>query len=245
MLEVLITNGCSLTCGEELSAPGRDGWPNLLARALGLRLINLSQEGGSNARVVRTTVAALARSPELCARALVLVLWTEPDRSEYCVTDDGGGQPLALLSSEEHWRQIGPWLNRRGGPRPVRRYYASLWDEQGQRADFLLRWAMLVSHMRVLGCVDRYALGYPPTQYGSLRDGAWLGLSTDHIMGGLEPGFDDSFLGLTWHDDRGPGGHPLVRSHARWATTLETWLRSDRVIGARLPTPEPSHSENS
>jgi hypothetical protein len=86
MIKLLITNGCSMTAGYELDSPSTQSWPVLPAQKLNVELVNMGLSGGSNRRIVRTTVSTL---PALCAErsilpeeALVLCTWTRPGRTE-------------------------------------------------------------------------------------------------------------------------------------------------------------------
>ncbi len=85
-VRLVVTNGCSFTHGTSLAEPERTCWPRVLADALDAPLVNLAAGGGSNHRLVRTTVEQL---PQVVDRAgctpqetLFVAMWTELARSE-------------------------------------------------------------------------------------------------------------------------------------------------------------------
>jgi hypothetical protein len=247
MIRLLMTNGCSLTRGEELTRPEAEAWPVLLADRLGVRLINLARDGGSNRRVVRTSALALRRlaaergyRPE---EVLFLALWTHPDRTEYydpegpvpAPAPDAGVRATphpSLTDEEDRWRPIGPWLRDRRH-RPVRAFYRRLWSEQGQLSSFFLDWTALDAVLERDGFVARYAFGYPFAGTNRLPAAlpstvAFAGtIDETRVYGGLEDRTETSFLELTWDFPRGPGMHPLADSHALLADTFTVWLHSD------------------
>jgi len=51
----LVVNGCSYTYGHGIANPIRDAWPSIVARELGVPLINLALPGQSNYKIQRRT----------------------------------------------------------------------------------------------------------------------------------------------------------------------------------------------
>ncbi len=52
----LYFNGCSLTAGDELSAPQTEAWPALVADSLSATFLNDAALGGANDRIIYKTV---------------------------------------------------------------------------------------------------------------------------------------------------------------------------------------------
>jgi len=86
---ILYANGCSYTSGCELEGPNvgdsqynKDrAWPSILAKKLGAKVINESKAGGSNDRIVRTTLDWILNNSST-EELLVVIGWTDPYRSE-------------------------------------------------------------------------------------------------------------------------------------------------------------------
>lgn len=74
---MLYVNGDSFTYGTGVDS--KDTWPSLLAEKLDLNLVNDAVPGGSNARVIRTTLAFLARHQP----SLVVIAWSSFLRTEW------------------------------------------------------------------------------------------------------------------------------------------------------------------
>lgn len=63
-------------------------WGKNVADKLNLTLVNDSTGGGSNARIVRTTMDFVRTlSPEQRKQTLVIIGWSVPDRNEICIND--------------------------------------------------------------------------------------------------------------------------------------------------------------
>lgn len=111
---LLLANGDSFTYGHGLSAlgtkprnwPGRksnhvdrncryaleNGWPALLSKQLGYDLANISREGSSNDRMVRTTLQYLAKHGH--RDTLVIIGWSQPSRREVHIDSEITETPL-------------------------------------------------------------------------------------------------------------------------------------------------------
>jgi hypothetical protein len=114
----LLAVGCSHMAGSEIEGAGytdrsktnlSKAWPGQVARKLNLNYINLSQPGGSNEYIVRTTVefvsnwVAQGRDP---SELLVVLGWTTQERLEF--TWEGrhihwanGANPKAFMSNND------------------------------------------------------------------------------------------------------------------------------------------------
>jgi hypothetical protein len=83
------TNGDSWTYGSELKDKTK-AWPLLVAESLGHELCNSSFPGGSNERIVRTTVHDCLKFVQEGRRPLVLIAWTQLHRFELPMANSNG-----------------------------------------------------------------------------------------------------------------------------------------------------------
>lgn len=238
MIKLLVANGCSMTAGDELDSPETRAWPVLLAQALGVDLVNMGLSGGSNRRIVRTTVAML---PTLCRErsvtpeeTLVLCTWTRPDRTE--LFDPGFTKPRPF-EADLNWRGLGPFITDRRD-KQARAFYRHLWSEDGQIGSFVLDWILLDSFLRLRGYASRYAFAYrdvttlPPLPLRGLPDQ----IDRKTVFGGFPVGQGMSFDDMTLDLPRASRNHPLAEGHALFARMLTAWLAADPDVGPRLPT---------
>jgi hypothetical protein len=65
-------------------------WPCYLQEKLGIeQLTNLAAGGGSNARIVRTTIDyVMSLTPEQCQETMIVIGWTVSERDEICIGKD-------------------------------------------------------------------------------------------------------------------------------------------------------------
>lgn len=87
MVDIVYANGDSWSWGSELgdeSQHYRDNhsYPGLIAKHLGLDLVNRSKPGGSNQRLFRTTIHDVSKLLLENKKPLVLLTWTEVHRFE-------------------------------------------------------------------------------------------------------------------------------------------------------------------
>lgn len=237
MAKLLIANGCSVTLGTECDKPARDSWPAVLADLLGLPLANLACNGGSNRRLVRTTVSNLDR---VCrdagvevSDALVMCMWTGLDRSEYFrprKPDPGGNLDRRPdLPYEAQWFRIGAW--RVDEDEGTAAYYRHLSDDTGATVNWLLDWLTLDGFLRARGATARYAYAWHLLQCFKNRPEG----EVSELLELLDPatiyGGQVWTEGTSFHDINvaagfafGPNGHPLAEAHANFAGLLAKWL---------------------
>lgn len=65
-------------------------WPCYLQEKLGIeQLTNLAAGGGSNARIMRTTIDyVMSLTPEQCSETMIVIGWTVSERDEICIGKD-------------------------------------------------------------------------------------------------------------------------------------------------------------
>jgi len=128
--DILYTNGCSWTHGSELIDPDYENpnhfaakheeyrlshfWPKLLANKLGLDLQDASHPGGSNDRILRTTIQDVSRLIEQGRRPFVVVAWSQLQRFELpegpkgefwrsFVSPKNPGEPRVAMDTWREW----------------------------------------------------------------------------------------------------------------------------------------------
>lgn len=216
-VRLLVVNGCSMAYGDELPHREEQCWAALLARGLGVELVNLGACAGSNHRLVRVTVEQLARlarqrglRPE---EILFLGMWTSINRFEV-LTDEP--DPRAGLPDlpDGGWRRIHvSYIDRRD--RLSRIWYRELQSESGDRSEFLLNWVLLDAWLARQGYRYGFLWAYDPDpatfeefpQYDSRRLLTRMIGSDSRPLGGPSLYSVGKTLG-----DLGPDGHPLVHS---------------------------------
>lgn len=228
-IRLLVANGCSFTWGDELAE--RDhAWPHVLGRQLGVDVVNLGICGGSNRRMVRTTVAALpgiaAERGLPAASVLYLVMWASVERFEFFDPDDtdaGGRSPW--LPGDERWHRVLPWAARRRD-RISRMFYRHMYSDQGAIETFLADWVLAQSFLELSGF--RYGFlaarpllrGFdPPQRLLRLLDPA-------HVLGGAAGMDQYAMQEVTMgRHEYGPRGHPLTAAHLEYTRTVITpWV---------------------
>ena len=86
---ILYANGCSITVGDEISDDDkichRFSYSGLVANHFNYTLINQAQRGGSNNRIIRTSMDFLSNyiNAESKEKIFVLIGWTSPERMEF------------------------------------------------------------------------------------------------------------------------------------------------------------------
>jgi Family of unknown function (DUF6071) len=236
VIKLLVANGCSYTRGVELADPATQSWPCILSQLLGIEFVNLGCGGGSNRRIVRTTVALL---DDICRdksvapdEVLVLCLWTDTARHEY-YEPHTKEHPLSKnrpeLPDELHWHRLTPQFAA-AGRRSSIAFYENLWSEDGSMTNFFLDWVMLDGFLRGAGYTARYGYAWEDVIASKIskpaRRFARL-LNAETVYGGLPPRKGCTFREVADDYPFGPGHHPLQEGHACFAKTLANWLVSD------------------
>lgn len=98
MINLVYTNGDSWTYGSELQDRST-AWPWLVAKSLEHELCNTATPGGTNDKIVRTTVEDCIRFVRAGQRPLVLIAWTQLHRFEL---------PIASSNGENYYNFVNP-----------------------------------------------------------------------------------------------------------------------------------------
>jgi hypothetical protein len=235
MINLLVANGCSLVRGAELDDPAREAWPALLAARLGVPVVNLGCDCGSNRRIVRTTVTNLDRVCREAGvpvdQAMVVCMWTGLDRAEFCrpgTPDHGGpGHVRPALPHEDSWLRTGNW--RIGLDQQSTAYYRHVWTQPGAAVNWLLDWLLLDGYLRARGTGVRYLYGWDTAPAKPTQQEQELMSTIDlaNVYGGRLSSAGNSFVDLSRAHGFpfGPAHHPLAAAHQYLAEQLTAWLR--------------------
>jgi hypothetical protein len=201
-----------------------------VADGLGADCVNLAVGGGSNARLLRTSVSAL---PGLLASGvpahdvLFVAMWTELSRTE--VRGPDAARDLPDEEDDMQWKRIGRW-GADAGDKQSELYYRHLQNDDGDLENFLVRWVVLDAFLFRLGvrAVYCFAWDFLPDDGFTRHPSLTAQLDEDRLLGGFQSCGEVSFGAVV--RDRfaaGPGRHPLQEGHRHYAEEyLLPWLRS-------------------
>lgn len=123
----LVVNGCSWTYCQGLEKPQEQGWPALVAKQLGVKVVNLAVRGCGNDSIQRRTYEYVYENLPTNSKPLFVVAWsqywrkeawqksyyTDPNHNDYAIISLPDSKPntdleRALLenwSNEDHYRR--------------------------------------------------------------------------------------------------------------------------------------------
>ena len=78
----LVTNGCSFTYCQGLDNPREQGWPALVAKKLGVPVVNLALKGCGNDSIHRRTYEYVYENLPTGSKPLVIIGWSQYWRQE-------------------------------------------------------------------------------------------------------------------------------------------------------------------
>jgi hypothetical protein len=78
----LVTNGCSFTYCQGLEKPSEQGWPALVAKQLGVPIVNLALMGCGNDSIHRRTYEYVYENLPTGSKPLVIIGWSQYWRQE-------------------------------------------------------------------------------------------------------------------------------------------------------------------
>jgi hypothetical protein len=81
--KILLSNGCSWVNGAGLSNREIQRWSYHLSKKLNMEDINISSEGASNDKILRTTIEWLKENKDKFSDVLVVIGWTQMTRTEF------------------------------------------------------------------------------------------------------------------------------------------------------------------
>jgi len=89
----LVVNGCSYTYGHGISDPVQNAWPSLVAKKLGVPLINLGLPGQSNHAIKRRTLRYFFKDLYNHNNPFYIHAYTQSQRREIYLSTDYNGEP--------------------------------------------------------------------------------------------------------------------------------------------------------
>jgi hypothetical protein len=85
----LVVNGCSWTYGQGLEDPKTQGWPALLAKKLGVEVVNLAVNGCGNGSIHRRTYEYVYENLPTGSKPFFVIAWSQYWRKETWVNKFG------------------------------------------------------------------------------------------------------------------------------------------------------------
>jgi hypothetical protein len=242
MTRLLVVNGCSFARGAELAEPEHESWPAILARELGIGVVNLACDGGSNRRAVRTTVqhltAVRAAHRLEYDQILFVAMWTALSRNEYYDSgiEDGPVRPdlgvRPALPEELHWQRVADWKAAEGD-KPSKAYLRHLFSTTGETVNFFVDWLLLEHHLTGLGVPSRFTFAWEilPDPVPAEAVPLIRALRADLVYGQLPPRPADTFREMVFGKvPFGHWDHPLREGHQHFAEAMLNWLTADERL---------------
>ena len=213
----ILAIGCSFTYGAELpdcdldtlyikKRPSNLAYPSLLGKLYDAEVVNLSVPGGSNGRIFRLAIDAVA----LDHYDLVICGWTDHCRADFRYNNND--LPTTALST---WATDQfPWLSH---------YYKYHHEYNHSWQVWLTQLLALQSHFKHIGQKYIFLSMHEP-----LYGGAKL---FKHVSDQIDPTYYigwPKFGMTTFMGDcpKGPGGHPLELGHQRIAERIDEHIRN-------------------
>ncbi|MBV9575584.1 MAG: hypothetical protein JO149_03070, partial [Gammaproteobacteria bacterium] len=239
----LLVNGCSMCYGSELfedsttklcidnQARLAASWSGLLGKQLGFeRVVNLGYPGGSNDRILRTTMAWIlnwltCHSPRntLC----VIIGWSGPMRREFYINDE--------------WRQLIPYHDYADASAALlnRAYREIAWSEYESAIRFSTQLLSLQSFLQ------QHKIPYlffdAITSFAQINEDSGYALNSylPHILKQFYFNFNmakgDMASQLhTIHEAKHT--HPNQSGHLAWAQKLATYINDEKLFPVLSPT---------
>jgi len=97
----LVVNGCSWTYGQGLEDPTTQAWPALVAKELGIPVVNLAVRGSGNDAIHRRTYEYIYENLSTNSNPLVIIAWSQLWRREGWY-EDGFGRTIQDYKGVSH-----------------------------------------------------------------------------------------------------------------------------------------------
>lgn len=243
---ILYANGCSMTYGAELREDPathmclddayreKHSWPGVLGELLGAdRVVNDAISGGSNDRILRTTMQSVSRllREHPADEILVAVAWSSPNRREFCsnrILHEGHGDPWIQM--------LHNWTNTAFPSHAElhRIYFRHFWNDLEDAARFVTQVVSLQSYLACSGVRYVFCKAMEVPHPVAIKEAGCTDLARQ-----VDP---DRFLG--WGDQHlqmhcyckhtlgvklGPRQHPLEEGHVAWAREIKAFVEGRSI----------------
>lgn len=199
---MLYTVGDSFTYGQELQNRYRDAWPTLLARQLGMELVNDGRPGAGNEFIVKRTIQAVSKFKP----SLVVIAWSSCGRQEH--SDDWGvydiwpGCSSRVFDDEQlgHRKELIKYITlNNNAEHEYRRWLRNVILLQSFLQNHKIDYIMC----NVFDNQHRFGKFYKDNQgyYELIDETKFIGWP------------NDGFVQWVYETPHGPGGHPLEQGH--------------------------------
>jgi hypothetical protein len=212
-----------MTMGAELADPGRTTFAALVASHFGLDLFNAGYGGGSNDRILRTTLMWLSEYFQDGGKPddlFVLIGWTGPDRREVGLSEEEG-----TLNPNFFWRNVHMY-SRLADSTPdldqLRKIIIrSFWSDRESMTRFLVAANALQGVLASYGIRYLFVHSVPACPVHPELAAIAGSINAGRFFRFLEPQGD--FFSLSrdvWRVPMGPSQHPLEEGHLHWSGLL-------------------------
>ena len=219
-------------------------WAKHLADKLNLNLINDSAGGGSNDRIVRTTVDYVRNlTPEQRSRTLIIIGWTLSIRNEICVKDKQSVPNWYRFNATRKFSETLTFDHTLSSAQveQIDKVY-KLWMtdifNDYERVQSYFQGVYLLSNLLENLGIRYYFFNALPLWYfvsdemvGEIQNnlGSWLGWHNNHTNIQAIDSTMQHFV--REHNYKiASGGHPLVEAHATWAEELLRELTTKNIL---------------
>lgn len=202
----LVVNGCSYTYGHGIDNPTKDGWPALVAKELGVPLINLAFPGQGNQAIFRKTMNYFLHDLGNDNNPFYIHAYTQSARRElYHATDKWGG-PLQIYRLIDGSDDTGT---------PLMKEALLQTDDYGYCLFELEKWQQWVAINSLLDAhnVNHFHTNYMPQTDGNTVE--WFDTNFFHIKANIEshPGKLKNFNVVTKELPKTPCQHETEKGH--------------------------------
>lgn len=218
---ILYTNGCSMTEGAELEEPKKYSWPTCLANSLNRQVVNQGCSGGSNERILRTSISWLSKylnNKKDPMNLFVVIGWTSFSRVEYIVN----GNWFNFLPKQ-------PPLPKH--IQPIQDFYAKyIIDELRDNTYSILNILSMQSWLKVNNISYLFFDALHGSYNKKYEDVQQM---MDQVDVKRYYTFDNHYYCMWSFCDnyaRGLEGHPLEKGHQAWADLLENYIIENNLL---------------
>jgi hypothetical protein len=239
---ILYANGCSMTYGAELAGEHNDvsepylspsqnqfrkkhSWPGVLADYLGAIPINSGLGGGSNDRILRSTINEVIAA-DLGPEDLVIIGWTETERFEYVKAGQWMQQTVNYRPDfVPEVRFVDDWA------RLMLSDTARVWEK------FLVQ-VLALQHFLQARRIPYFMFNALPAV--TIEDFPPIPASLNHLRSAIDESRWITKIDVSntcmycqiQHLPRAPSLHPLVEGHHLWGTKVYDFIQATQRMAA-------------
>ena len=227
---VLLTNGCSMCYGSDLTEDHlqrmKSCWSGKLGKAAGFdEVVNLGYPGGSNDRILRTTIEWIIQhylNKKIDTNSLLVCIgWTSPMRREFYIDDE--------------WRQLIPYHDYKDSAASFlnRVYRETAWHENESAIRFATQLISLQSFLKHNNISYVFFDAINSFQSinkdcNNLLDNYISAIDSSHYLNFSFPKSSMADI-LNTAAEHSPQRHPNEVEHQKWSEQLYDFIKSKKI----------------